>query len=44
MNLLRQKDYSGFPLPDDFNDGCTFISTYTEQRRFIFGYLYTIYI
>jgi hypothetical protein len=44
--FIEQKDYSGFPkLPDDFNDGLhIYLNADTEQRRFIFGYLYTIYI
>jgi hypothetical protein len=44
--FIEQKNYKGYPkLPDDFNDGFhIYLNANGEERRFIFGYLYILYI
>ena len=45
--FVNQKEYKGFPkLPNDYNDGLDIYLTAEsiDEKRFIFGYLYTLYL
>ena len=44
--FIDQKEYVGYPhLPKDYNDGLEiYENTDADQQKYIFGYLYTLYL